>query len=209
MFNQVEEWILLILSESFWVNLLDQFRDFGPLAPIFLAMLESFIPALPLIAIVTFSTGAFGPYFGFLFSYIGSLGGSILVFLLIRKVVKPYFMHWVPKRKNLDRWMRWVSRQTPDTIIMLSAMPFTPSSLLNLTFGLSEFLAMKYIVSIALGKFIMIGAMAMFGHTMIRSLGDPWVLLGLGMIYLVVHLLYRNIKAKAKLNEIEDEKKEE
>ncbi|MBN2850440.1 MAG: TVP38/TMEM64 family protein, partial [Erysipelotrichaceae bacterium] len=187
----------------------EQFRDFGPLAPVFLALVESFIPALPLIAIVTFSTGAFGPYFGFLFSYIGSLGGSILVFLLIRKIVKPYFMHWVPKRKNLNRWMHWVSRQTPDTIIMLSAMPFTPSSLLNLTFGLSEFVAMKYIVSIAIGKFIMIGAMAMFGHTMIRSLGDPWVLLGLGLIYLVVHLLYRRIKVKAKLDEIEDEKKEE
>ena len=36
---------------DFWKTLLDGFGDLGPLAPIALAMVESFFPPLPLIAI--------------------------------------------------------------------------------------------------------------------------------------------------------------
>jgi uncharacterized membrane protein YdjX (TVP38/TMEM64 family) len=111
MLKTLQDWIALVLSEKFWLDILANFHSYGPVAPIFLAMLESFIPALPLIAIVTFTIGAYGPVFGFIYAYIGSLTGSILVFLLFRRVVKPYFMHLVPQRKNLGKLMDWVSGQ--------------------------------------------------------------------------------------------------
>ena len=36
-----------------WINLFNQYQELGILIPFLLAMMESFIPALPLIAIVT------------------------------------------------------------------------------------------------------------------------------------------------------------
>lgn len=35
-----------------WIQLLNQYKEFGLIIPILLALIESFIPALPLIGIV-------------------------------------------------------------------------------------------------------------------------------------------------------------
>ncbi len=207
MFKSLQDWIILVLSDEFWLRLLENYRGFGPLAPIFLAMLESFIPALPLIAIVTFSISAYGPFFGFFYSYIGSLGGSILVFLLFRRIVKPYFMHLVPQRKNLAKLMYWVSHQTPFTIFLLATFPFTPSSLLNTTFGLSDFKETSYILAISCGKLIMISLLALFGSTLVEAFKNPIYLALMVALFIVMRLIYGRMHKKVGLDEIESEKK--
>ena len=66
---------------DFWKTLLDGFGDLGPLAPIALAMVESFFPPLPLIAIVALNVAAHGGFLGFAYSWIGVLLGGTLMFL--------------------------------------------------------------------------------------------------------------------------------
>jgi len=207
MLKIIQEWIDLILSDAFWMKVLENYRGFGPIAPIFLAIIESFIPALPLIAIVAFAIGAYGPFFGFLYSYIGSLSGSVLVFLLFRRVVKPYFMHLVPRRKNLAKLVDWVSRQTPVTIFMLASFPFTPSSVLNTTFGLSDFGELPYIVAIAAGKLIMIALLALFGSSVVSVVKNPYYLILMIALFLFMRYVYAKIHKKSALDEIEDAKK--
>lgn len=208
MFKAFGDWIGLLLSDEFWIQLLTHYRGFGPLAPILLAMLESFVPALPLIAIVSFTIGAYGPYAGFFYSYVGSLGGSILVFLLFRRIVKPYFMHLVPQRKNLEKLMLWVSRQTPFTIFMLASFPFTPSSLLNTTFGLSDFKESSYIRAIASGKLIMILLLALFGSTLVNAFKNPLYFLLVIALFILIRFIYAKLHKKTSLNDIEKEKED-
>ena len=70
---------------EFWETLLDSFGNLGPIAPIMLAMVESFFPPLPLIAIVALNVAAHGGILGFLYSWAGvALGGSIM-FLFWRR----------------------------------------------------------------------------------------------------------------------------
>ena len=69
---------------EFWQTLLDSFGDLGPLAPIFLAMVESFFPPLPLIAIVALNVAAHGGLFGFVYSWVGVMLGGTLMFLFWR-----------------------------------------------------------------------------------------------------------------------------
>ena len=45
-------WLRQLGTLEFWETLLDSFGNLGPIAPITLAMVESFFPPLPLIAIV-------------------------------------------------------------------------------------------------------------------------------------------------------------
>ena len=77
---------------DFWKTLLDGFGDLGPLAPIALAMVESFFPPLPLIAIVALNVAAHGGFLGFAYSWIGVLLGGTLMFLFWRRVVKRFFL---------------------------------------------------------------------------------------------------------------------
>ena len=65
------QWAHQLGTLEYWQTLLDRFGDLGPLAPITLAVVESFFPPLPLIAIVALNVGAHGGILGFLYSWIG------------------------------------------------------------------------------------------------------------------------------------------
>ena len=69
--DMLQYWSTQITSLDFWKNLLDSFEGLGPLVPVLLAMVESFVPPLPLIAIVALNVAAHGPVMGFLYSWCG------------------------------------------------------------------------------------------------------------------------------------------
>lgn len=111
---------------EFWQTLLDSFGDLGPLAPIFLAMVESFFPPLPLIAIVALNVAAHGGLFGFVYSWVGVMLGGTLMFLFWRRVLKQFFWKFASRSQKLEKAERWVSRFDVSSLFMLSVLPFTP-----------------------------------------------------------------------------------
>lgn len=80
-FDLLREWFTLDKI----LELIKEYRALGPLPGIMLPMLEAFLPFLPLFVFVMANANAFGLWFGFLFSWIGAVGGALLVFLLVRK----------------------------------------------------------------------------------------------------------------------------
>jgi len=172
-----------IFEFQFWVDLVDQYKDFGPLAPIFLSMLESFLPVLPLVLIVAFNTTAYGYFLGFLYSYIGNLVGSILVFLFFRTVIKGKFINYFYHGKRLAKILHWVVSQPPSFLVLISALPFAPSSFVNISFGLSGYSKRRFIASITIGKFIMINILAAFGKSLLKIAEQPlFILLSIAII---------------------------
>ena len=59
-------WVHQLGTLEYWEALLAGFEGLGPLVPILLAMVESFFPPLPLIAIVALNVAAHGGLLGFL-----------------------------------------------------------------------------------------------------------------------------------------------
>jgi len=158
---------------EFWETLLDGFGDLGPLAPITLAMVESFFPPLPLIAIVALNVAAHGGFLGFAYSWIGVLLGGTLMFLLWRRVVKRFFWKVASRSEKLEKAQRWVSRLDVASLFMLSVLPFTPTSFMHFAFGISDFDEKRYLVTMLLGKGVMVAMMALFGQSLVSSLQNP------------------------------------
>lgn len=158
---------------DFWRTLLDGFGDLGPLAPIALAMVESFFPPLPLIAIVALNVAAHGGFLGFAYSWIGVLLGGTLMFLLWRRVVKRFFWKVASRSEKLEKAQRWVSRLDVASLFMLSVLPFTPSSFMHFAFGISDFDEKRYLITMLLGKGAMVAMMALFGQSLVSSLKNP------------------------------------
>jgi len=158
---------------DFWKTLLDGFGDLGPLAPIALAMVESFFPPLPLIAIVALNVAAHGGFLGFAYSWIGVLLGGTLMFLLWRRVVKRFFWKVASRSEKLEKAQRWVSRFDVASLFMLSVLPFTPSSFMHFAFGISDFDEKRYLITMLLGKGAMVAMMALFGQSIVSSLKNP------------------------------------
>lgn len=158
---------------EFWKTLLDGFGDLGPLAPIMLAMVESFFPPLPLIAIVALNVAAHGGFLGFAYSWIGVLLGGTLMFLLWRRVVKRFFWKVASRSEKLEKAQRWVSRLDVASLFMLSVLPFTPTSFMHFAFGISDFDEKRYLITMLLGKGVMVAMMALFGQSLVSSLQNP------------------------------------
>lgn len=158
---------------EFWQTLLDSFGDLGLLAPIFLAMVESFFPPLPLIAIVALNVAAHGGLFGFVYSWVGVMLGGTLMFLFWRRVLKQFFWKFASRSQKLEKAEQWVSRFDVSSLFMLSVLPFTPSSFMHFAFGISDFDEKRYLITMLLGKGVMVAMMALFGQSLVSSMKNP------------------------------------
>ena len=166
-------WLRQLGTLEFWKALLDSFGDLGPLAPIVLAMVESFFPPLPL--------AAHGGLLGFLYSWAGvALGGSIM-FLFWRRVVKRFFWKFASRSPKLEKAQQWVNRFDTSSLFMLTLLPFTPSSFMHLAFGISDFDEKRYLITMLLGKGVMVAMIALFGQSLVSSMKNP--------VYLVLAIL--------------------
>jgi uncharacterized membrane protein YdjX (TVP38/TMEM64 family) len=180
---------------QFWLELKEQLADIGPLLPFLLAFLESFFPFLPLFAIVVFNVTVYGNLAGFLTSYTGNILGSFSVFLFFRIYVRPSVERYAEKHPRISRSLVWVSKQRPSVIFYLSALPFTPSFLLNSFFGCSQFSKRSYMMAIAGGKSIMIAMMSFFGYSVLEISENPVFIvisvIGLVFVYIVSRLAHK------------------
>ena len=170
-------WLHQLGTLEFWENLLNGFGNLGPLAPITLAMVESFFPPLPLIAIVALNVAAHGGLLGFIYSWAGvALGGSIM-FLLWRRLVKRYFWKLASRWPKLEKAQQWVNHFDTASLFMLAVLPFTPTSFMHLAFGISNMDERHYLITVILGKGVMVGMMAIFGQSLVSSLKNPLYLI--------------------------------
>ena len=143
-------WLHQLGTLEFWEALLEGFGGLGPIAPVILAMVESFFPPLPLIAIVALNVAAHGGLLGFVYSWAGVMLGGTVMFLLWRRVTASLFM--------------------------LSLLPFTPSSFMHIAFGISDFDEKRYLVTMLLGKGVMVAMMALFGQSLVSAMKNPFYL---------------------------------
>ena len=136
-------------------------------------MVESIFPPLPLIAIVALNVAAHGGLFGFVYSWVGVMLGGTLMFLFWRRVLKQFFWKFASRSQKLEKAEQWVSRFDVSSLFMLSVLPFTPSSFMHFAFGISDFDEKRYLITMLLGKGVMVAMMALFGKSLVSSMKNP------------------------------------
>lgn len=171
------QWFYQLGTLEFWQSLLESFGNLGPVAPIVLAMVESFFPPLPLVAIVALNVAAHGGLLGFVYSWAGVALGGTVMFLFWRRIVRRFFWRVASRWDKLQKAERWVSRFDTASLFMLSLLPFTPTSFMHLAFGISDFDEKRYLITVMLGKGIMVGMMALFGQSLVSALKNPFYLI--------------------------------
>lgn len=191
-----------LLEIETWINLLNQYKDLGLIIPILLSMVESFIPVLPLIGIVAINISAHGVFYGFITSYLGNIIGSISVFLFFRAIIKPKFIDRFYHGKRLLRILNWVEKQPPLLLFMISCLAFTPSAFVNMSFGISGYKKRQFILSVALGKLIMVGSLSLFGHSIIQIQDQPLFILLSVFIVLIAYYLSHHMKKSSGMDNI-------
>ncbi|MBT2688968.1 TVP38/TMEM64 family protein [Bacillus sp. ISL-47] len=151
------------------MDLIQEYRSFGPLPGILLPMLEAFLPFLPLFLFVMANASAFGLWLGFLYSWIGAVAGALIVFLLIRKYGQKRILRVLKKHQKVQKLMSWVEKHGFGPLFILLCFPFTPSAVVNIVAGLSNISIAQYMLAVLTGKMVMIFTISFVGYD-IRSL---------------------------------------
>lgn len=184
-------------------NFLEQYRALGPLPGIMLPFLEAFLPFLPLFIFVAGNALAYGFLFGFLYSWFGVSLGSITVFFIIRKFARHRFVKFAAKYDKLQSTMHWFERRGFGAVFLLYCFPFTPSALVNVVAGFSQMNPISFILSVSMGKMVMIFIVSYIGHDFFGLLKSPLeliivctltFLLWLGGKYLEMKLKEKSVK---------------
>ena len=183
------------------MDLLNSFKHLGPLAPILLTALESFIPPLPLVAIVLVNVAAHGVFLGFLYSWIGTCIGCTVVFLVFRHLFRDRFLRFSDRHPKVLKARKWVEQTNTATLFMLVLFPFTPSAFVNFAFGVSEFSRRKYLLTIYCSKLIMISLLAAVGQSAVSAIKNPWFILVSIGILVVTYFLSKWVTKKVKLGD--------
>lgn len=198
--NTLMRWYTSITDISFWISFIENFKNMGPLAPILLAFLESIIPALPLIVIVSFNVTVHGAVLGFIYSWLGSFLGSTFMFLLYRKGFQKLFLKWSKDKENLVKIADYVNTHSSSILFLLASLPFTPSFLINLVYGLSKVPESFFIRTIFIAKALMIGYLSVFGHSLTQIINNP-IYVVVSMIGLIVLFCISKQVSKQYLNQ--------
>ena len=122
-----------------------------------------------------------GGLLGFLYSWAGVALGGCSMFLLWRRVVKRFFWKFASRSPKLEKAQQWVNRFDTSSLFMLTLLPFTPSSFMHLAFGISDFDEKRYLITMLLGKGVMVALIALFGQSLVSSMKNP--------VYLVLAIL--------------------
>lgn len=115
---------------------------------------ESFIPALPLIGIVTGNAMIFGLLNGMVISWIGSSVGTIVLFLLTKKFKDSVHIKKI-KGNKIDKVIKWVYRQGFKVLFIAYCCPFTPGFLVTIAAALSGKDIKSFAPAMLSGKFVM------------------------------------------------------
>lgn len=198
--------IQLIAQEEFSqaiIELLQDYERLGPIPGIMLPFIEAFFPFLPLIVFVLANGAAYGLFKGFLYSWIGASLGSIVVFLIIRRLGNKRIFQVIRNNQQVQRVTNWLSKHGFGPLFILLCFPFSPSSVINVVAGLSKVSTQQFILAVILGKSVMIFSIAYVGSSLIEFAKNPLKAFIVGISIILFWLFGKYIEAKLQQKTVE------
>ena len=206
-----------LFNQETLLELIQNYKAFGPIPGILFPILEAFLPFLPLFVIVVANTNAFGLWLGFLLTWIGSSIGAILVFIVIRKYGHIKLLSFIKRNKQVKKLTKWLEHHGFGPIFLLLCFPFTPSAVVNIVAGLSKISTAKYMFAVLSGKLVMIFTISYIGHDIASLFTKPLRTAVVGVVIFILWYvgkrielsLHRDIESKLKSRQKQNEHMEE
>ena len=148
------------------------------------AFVESFLPILPLVAIVTANAALFGMIPGFIISWLGSVLGTICLFWAVKKLSDGKFVKFLTNEK-VEKAIDWVEEKGFKLLFLAYACPFLPACVITISQGLSKRDLADFISAVVAGKLVMFFIISYIGKDIIGFITSPIKVLTLALITFV------------------------
>lgn len=159
---------------------------------VLISFVESFVPILPLVLIVSMNALFLGFTKGIIASTIGSCIGTFLIYFMAKKLSKTKFFNKI-RNDKIDRIANWIRNQNPMIIFVCYASSFVPSFLISIGSGLSNVSYKCFLLSMILGKFCLFLVASYIGDDIYGVLSSPLKILIIVSIFIIMFLLAKRI----------------
>lgn len=172
--------------------------NYGVFFGVFIIMLESIIPVLPLSVFITINVASFGGFIGIIISWLATIVGCSLSFFLFRKLFRKKLYKLIKKKdmNKLSNTMRQITKIKFSSLVILIAIPFSPAFLINIAAGLSKISYKKFLCSLLIGKLIMVYFWGYIGKSLLESLTDITVLIRICVLLILALFVSKFVENK-------------
>jgi uncharacterized membrane protein YdjX (TVP38/TMEM64 family) len=173
---------------------------YGPIFGCFLILIESMVPILPLFVFITINFLEFGYFFGFIISWIFTVLGSLLSFLIFRKKIRTWFTKKMYNNKKIKSFMNLFAKMKFESLTLIIALPTTPAFLVNIAAGLSKIPTKKYLCILLIGKIFLVLFWGFVGTSIVESLTNPVSFLKVVILLISSYVTSKIVSKKFNLN---------
>lgn len=188
-------YFLYELSENL-NDILLQIGLWGPVIACLFIVVESIIPILPLSVFITVNFIVFGSFVGFIISWIFTIIGCIISFMIFKHRYKEKFEKKIRNKKYVEKLIIWLETAKFQHLVVLVAIPFTPAFLFNIAAGLSKMTFRKFFFVILIGKIFLIYFWGFVGTALLESLTNPVAMVRVIVLTLIAYLLSSFVNKK-------------
>lgn len=178
--------------ESLITNAVDSITtfmsNFGVISGVFLIMLESMLPILPLGVFIALNVITFGEVTGFIISWISTVIGCMLAFSICRKL-KGKFDKKYRKDNKVKKFKKKIDNLSLSSLVLIIAVPFTPAFAINIGAGLSDIDPKRYLLSLLIGKLPMVFFWGFIGKSFLESISDPYTIAQIIVMLILAYLV--------------------
>ncbi|WAW13999.1 TVP38/TMEM64 family protein [Peptostreptococcus equinus] len=158
------------------------------LAGFFLAFMESFIPILPLMAIVAANGALNGFWIGFIVSLLGSACGTFIVFYLFKHIFKNKKFNKNNNQK-VQAIMEKINKAEFTVIFLFYAISILPASLTTIAAAYCKFDYKDFLPPMFFGKLLMMSMYAYVGSDYKDFFTNPYKLVIGTLITIVIYFI--------------------
>ena len=167
---------LFYLTQDYWILTI--------IVGLFSTFFESFIPALPLVAIVTFNAAVLGMVLGFIVSWIGSSMGTACLFLLISKFNDSKLFTRI-RTERINKAISWIDSQGFKLLFIAYSCPFMPGCLVTIASAFCRKKFSDFVAAMIAGKFVMFLVVSYIGSDIIGFLKNPIKMTVFGIVVFI------------------------
>ncbi len=163
---------------------------FGPILASLIIIVESILPVLPLCLFIALNCLILGNILGIIISYLFTIVGCYLSFIMVRKGLKKFFDRKLRDKKKIKKVMSFTNKADLVKLSIIMAIPFAPAFLINICAALSDNVSKKtFICSLLIGKIFMVYFWGFIGTSLVESFRNPYILIKVAIMVLLAYLI--------------------
>lgn len=175
-----QDWVSRVFDEELFIEEIQEAVSYEVLwVTLPLHILQGVVTIFPFITLLIVHLLVFGFWEALVFSWIGSMLGSIVCFYLGRFFFHDYFQKiWQKNYTRYQKWIQWADQYGMWGLILLRHIPVLPSNLISLIGAFSPIRQGTYIWSSILGNLSMVWLYSLFSYGVSLPSGFSFYLWG-------------------------------